>query len=100
MKVIEKNKTKILSGLIFESAVNSLKTSSAGEKENANNITAPIRAIIQYVFMLIFPILIFGNKNNDMMIVTNVTLEITMVGIITTIEIMCLLMTSVNKNLI
>ena len=84
MTVIEKNKTNIFKGLISESLVNSLATSSIGTKENASNITATNKAMIQYVSTTALLILIWGNSKIDRVIPTNEVAEITSVGIITT----------------
>ena len=82
MIVIEKNKAKILRGLMLLEAVNWLNTSFIGAKEKANNITAPNKAIIQYVSSLIFPILICGKNMIDRVINRNVIIEIIKVAII------------------
>ena len=82
--VIEKNKTRILIGLTVVLFIICSQTSLIGAKENANNKEAPITAIIQYVPILIFPILIVGKNKIEAVILMNVITEIIMVGIIIT----------------
>ena len=82
--VIEKNKTMILSGLTVVLLTNSFPTSLIGANENAKRIIAPIRAMIQYVPNLIFPILKVGKNRIEQVISRNVTQEIIIVGIIKT----------------
>ena len=94
---MEKNRTKILMGLIFVSAVNSDKTSSIGAREKAKINIAPNKAIIQYVLKVIFPILNLGKKNNDAAINRNVDMEMMIVGIIGTKCIIYLLYAFVNN---
>lgn len=80
--VIEKNNTKILSGFISESLVNSLIASLIGANPKASKTKATIKAIIQYVSTTARFILMCGNSNIDRVIPTNEVAEITSVGII------------------
>ena len=82
MMVIEKNKTKILIGLIDVLLVNWFQTFLIGAKLNEISKIAPKRAISQYVDNVTFPILIFGNNKTDNVTRTNVIKQITNVGII------------------
>ena len=84
IKVIEKNKTNNLIGLIFVLVVSCLKTSSMGANENNKMILAPSKAIIQYVLMLTLLILIFGRTSNETAMSRNVMAEMTIVAIMTT----------------
>ena len=82
--VIEKNKTSIFIGLTVVLFVSWFHTSLTGANENAKSTEAPKRATIQYVPILILPILIWGKKRIEAVMVMNVMTEIIMVGIITT----------------
>ena len=53
-----------------------------GARLVTKRIIAPVRAIIQYVEICIFPILILGNKRIDNVTKTNAIDEIIIVGII------------------
>ena len=79
---MEKNKTIIFKGFTDVFAVNWVATSLIGAKENAKRVTAPIKAMIQYVPSLIFPTLTVGKNKIDRVISRNVVTDITMVGII------------------
>ena len=81
--VIEKKRTSIFKGLIALLLINWFPTSLIGAKENAKRMMAPIRAIIQYVSNLIFPILICGKNGIDKITDINVIEAIIIVGIIT-----------------
>ena len=80
--VIEKNNTSIFKGLISESLVSSLITSSSGTKEKQRSTKATTKAIILYVSKTALLILICGNKRIDNVIPKNDVAEITSVGII------------------
>jgi len=53
-----------------------------GDKEKDKRIIAPIREIIQYVSICIFPILIFGKNRTEVATSRTVIIEITIVAII------------------
>ena len=82
--VIEKNKTNILSGLIAALLVQELPISLIGHKVVATKITAPNKAISQYVSKENFPNLSLGKNNVDRVIPKNVITEMTIVAIIQT----------------
>ena len=78
----EKKRIIILIGFIEVLLVNWVNTSFIGTNWKIKRIEAPTKEIIQNVEMLILPILIFGKKRIDSVIVMNVRQEITRVAII------------------
>ncbi len=82
--VIEKNKTNIFSGLIAALLVQESPISLIGHKVVATKITAPNKAISQYVSKENFPNLSLGKNNVDRVIPKNVITEMTIVAIIQT----------------
>ena len=97
--VIEKKRIMIFKGLTVVLLVSSLKTSLIGAKENAKRMTAPVRAIIQYVPNLTFPIFKTGKNKIERVISVNVMSEIIMVGIIVTRTLLCSLLCKSVSNL-
>ena len=83
IKVIEKNKTNILSGLIVVPPVNCFPTSSRGDNPKERRNIAPTKATIQYVSMTMFLILIWGKNSMDNTINIEVVIAMIIVGIIT-----------------
>ena len=80
--VIEKNKTNILSGLIAALLVQEAPISLIGHKVVITKITAPNKAMSQYVSKVIFPNLSLGKNRVDNVIPRNVITEIMIVAII------------------
>jgi hypothetical protein len=81
-KVIEKNKIKILIGLIAEFANKPFITSLKETQFAINIAIAPTAHIIQYVFKFIFLILILGKNNIEPINNIHVNIEIIIVEII------------------
>ena len=80
--VIVKNKTRIFNGLIDVFDVSWFQTSLIGANPMEIKRIAPTNATTQYVEIENLLILIFGNKRIDSVTKTNVSKQITNVGII------------------
>ena len=80
--VIEKNRINILSGLIAALLVQEAPISLIGHKVVITKITAPNKAMSQYVSRVIFPNLSLGKNRVDNVIPKNVITEIMIVAII------------------
>ena len=84
--VIEKNNISILIGLTALLLVQEEVISSIGHKVAATKITAPKRAISQYVSIVMCLILMCGKNSIDRVIPKNVSPQIIIVAIIFTNE--------------